>query len=339
MNQVLRIDSETTPVAKVSSEEGRLILASIRLAMSNATLEKIAPERIRPMNGQPRTTLLKNLANPDFPGYKRLEKLAESIKSSGQMMPGIIRRIPRDAEGHDFELCDGERRYQAVLLGGIATYRALVIDIDTAAAQYVVSIISNFNRESHTTLELVDSIVKMHDKLGLTFIEIADAIGIGSANVGNLYNLHKLVPQVRDMLDPMLVKGKTLPLAAAYKIAQLPSAYQLSLATKVMSKEIRLGSLGNELVKVARKSGMSVRKIEPRETRRQINDRINLLSTSAGGLKNDLQRSDSVRALGGYTIERLEELEKQLGSVAQDFVTCHEILEQLIKKQKILLKK
>ena len=257
-----------TSVGVQTREEGRALLEKARVAIASARYEVVPVHRIRPMTNQPR-----KFFNPD-----RLQKLKSSITQIGQLMPGYLRVVPGGEGGHDFELVDGERRWRAIVLANIPTYRAMIVDIDDEAAQYLVSAIANFNREGHTVLEIVDSIVNMHEQLKLTIQEIADSIGFHPIYATNLYGLRRLTIEVRDMLDPELVpKGKkVLPPAAAIEISRLPQDLQAPLARRVRDGKVSVRSLRGEIEALSTQEGLTTRgrMSDPHSQRRAIERRI-----------------------------------------------------------------
>ena len=304
----------------------------VRIAMSNATLVKVPPNRIRPLEGQPRVNF-----NED-----RLQKLSESMQEVGQLMPGIIRTISTDSEGHDYELLDGERRWRSVIKASIPTYRALQVEISNKAAPFVVSVISNFNRESHTTLEVLDSIIKMHEKLGLTLSEIADIIGFGYQSVSNFYTMRKLAPVVRDMLDPELMPAKkTLPVSAAIQIARLPITTQLALAQRVMNKEVNLTNLRTEVIKVAKKAGIEVNEpmVTAKVLRRRMDARVRLFASQAATLEKTFDITGLQNVLKGFSVDMILSLEKSLEQATEHADRVHKLLVEARSNTQFLIKK
>jgi ParB/RepB/Spo0J family partition protein len=271
-------------VAAVSSaEEGRSILGRVRAAISNAAYADVDVRRIRPMPGQPR-----GYFNPD-----KLDRLADSIKTIGQVTPGYLRVIPLDVEGRDYELIDGERRLRAILQARVPTYRAMIVDIDDAAAQYIVSVIANFNREGHTTLEIADAIRVMHEQLKLKLSEIAESIGYSSVHTANLYSLRRLVPMVRAMLEPDAQKGRKLPTQAAIEISRLPASHQYRLAERVLQREITLRTLRDEVVQISVKHDLPVQRkiLDPHAHRQMYERKADVLARGARDLKDRLEEA------------------------------------------------
>lgn len=246
---------------RVATGTGRQILDRIRAAMANAQLITIDPARVRPMPDQPRK----------YFNEQRLLTLAESLRSYGQIMPGIVRAIPPEAEGFTHEILDGERRWRAVQVAGIS-YRAMLVDIDDEAAPFVVSVIANFNRAEHTLIEIADSIKVMMEDLKLTQAEIGEAMGMHPVQVSRHYGLKRLVPEVRDLLDPNLYpdRKKRLKNVAAFELALLAPTAQVKMAQALMSGEISITDLRQHALTSPDRVAAHHRKLDPHERWRTI---------------------------------------------------------------------
>lgn len=212
---------------------------------------------------------------PDQPrkyfNEQRLLTLAESLRSYGQIMPGIVRAIPPEAEGFTHEILDGERRWRAVQVAGIS-YRAMLVDIDDEAAPFVVSVIANFNRAEHTLIEIADSIKVMMEDLKLTQAEIGEAMGMHPVQVSRHYGLKRLVPEVRDLLDPNLYpdRKKRLKNVAAFELALLAPTAQVKMAQALMSGEISITDLRQHALTSPDRVAAHHRKLDPHERWRTI---------------------------------------------------------------------
>lgn len=319
--------TNATGVVSMTPEQGREIMRRVRLAMSKATLEDVHPELIRRMEGQPRH---ETNFNPE-----RLKRLANSIKETGQIMPGIIRRITKDGGGRSYELCDGERRWRAVKLANIATYRALVVDIDETAAQYVISIVTNNNHEGHTMPELLESIWKQRDELSLGFAEIASNVGYTDVHVRELYGLKNLIPEVRDMLDPNLYK-KTLTAQAAIGICRAPAKHQLALAQRVLNGELQGRLVSDELRSNPQIYGRVVREksVAPSGRRKSIDSRIATLHAAARDLELIMKKPEAPAAMSEWGLPTLQILQKKLVESAQSLIASNEVLTAEIERKK-----
>lgn len=321
---------DTAPAAprkEVSTaSEGREILARVRLAMSQATYVKVEPDKIRPMKGQPRVYF-----NPE-----RMRRLADSFRQVGQMTPGIIRRIPPHPDGYEYELLDGERRLRAARMEGLPEYRAMLVEVDDEAAPYVVSVIANFNREEHTLLELSDSVVKMHEGLKLSMYEIAEILGLSShQEASNLYGLRRLIPEVRDMLDPNLAKRHPLPKLAAIQIAREPPRDQLKLAQKVMARELTVAALREHVRSAAQSRGIVFpeRRVAPEERRRSIRGRIEAMHRSAHDLGIIMRAEDVPGALRGFPTLYLEVLRGKVEAARAELEFFSSVLDGAIREK------
>lgn len=281
--QIVHLNPPLTIPAVSSIEEGRAILERVRIAISNATYTKVPVERIRPMPHQPRKYF-----NPE-----RLLRLSESIKSVGQITPGFLRIARMDSQGYDHELVDGERRWRAILMAGIPEFRAMLVDVDDVAAQYIVSIIANFNREGHTVLEIADAIRVSREQLKLDMKEIGDMIGYSEVYATNLYGLRRLVPDVRAMLEPDAPRNRRLPTTAAIEISRLPGRYQLELAQRVAQREVNLRALRGEIEQLSEKHDLPIqrRQADPHHRRQRLEEKVSVVRRAAVDLKNRLEET------------------------------------------------
>ncbi|MGH7141568.1 MAG: ParB/RepB/Spo0J family partition protein [Minisyncoccia bacterium] len=278
--------SATAPIPAVeTAQEGRAILERVRNAISHATYEpKVAVERIRRMWNQPRKYF-----NPE-----RLLRLSESIKSVGQITPGYLRIVSPDAEQHDRELVDGERRWQAILMGGLPTFRAMIVDVDDEAAQFIMSVIANFNREGHTALEVADAIRVSHEQLKLGMQEIGEMIGFSKEYCTNLYGLRRLTPSVRDLLDPERGTNRRLPVSAAIELSRLPEHLQLPLAERLLRRDVNLRGLRNEVVNMSERHGLPIQKrtVYPNNQRHRLAEKISLVRRTTVDLQKRLEETE-----------------------------------------------
>jgi ParB family chromosome partitioning protein len=232
------------------SGEWQGVLERVKTAMANSTLIVVSPSAIRPMKGQPR----------EFFSEISLNNLRQSIRQVGQIQAGIVRKVDDGEDGVIYELLDGERRWRVVLDEEDMLYRAQLVDIDDIAAPYMIAAIANFNREGHTPIEISDAIHKLRTgPIKVPMPAIAEIFGFGAFWVGQMHGLQNLHPDVRAMLDPSLPKEKVLPTTAAIHISKLDKDFQVSLAERVLAKEISISRLRREVVKTGDEQGRPVR--------------------------------------------------------------------------------
>ncbi len=271
------------------SDAGLAILERVRIALSKSKYCEVDPKLVRPLKGQPRR----------YFNSESMQAITQSLKTVGQVQPGIIRNIPTDPQGHQYELLDGERRWRGVTTAELPFYRAMKIDIDDEAAPFVVSIIANFNRQDHTLLELVDSIVTMHESLRIKINKIADMLGMHHIQVTQLYGLRRLPPEIRDMMDPQITpKSKLLSKTAAIKISTMSGGpkRQIETARKITEEGLTLEGLNRHLIGTGGGSG---RVRGPVETRITISQKAKRIAVLAGDLKMLLCSEAGRRAFVG----------------------------------------
>lgn len=208
-------------------------LTRARQAVARAVPVEVDPTLIRRMPNQPRKHF----------DAAEITALAQGIVQDGQLQRGLIRPIPEDADGHRYELIDGERRWLAVLEGKVPLYRANLAEMDDQAAAYLISVALNFNRVQHTPLEIAEAIEYMNDTLGMTYKEISATTGYHPVELSKFRSLLRLVPQVRAMLDPSLPKNKRLPTTVAMNISLYKPALQLETAQKYFARELSSGMI------------------------------------------------------------------------------------------------
>ncbi|MBI5004520.1 ParB/RepB/Spo0J family partition protein [Candidatus Kaiserbacteria bacterium] len=309
---------ENSGLVVASAEAGRAILEKVRIAVATSVYKIVEVERIRPMPGQPRTYF-----DPDA-----LKSLAESIKETGQFTVGCLRKVALDEDGRDFELIDGERRWRAIQLAGLPAFRAMIMNIDDDAAQYVASIIANFNRKEHTVPEMIRAMCSMHDNLKLHFREIESATGLSAIYASRIYSLRALDPQVLDMLDPEKMRNKRmLSISAAFLVAKVPESEQVALAEKFVKRQINFRDLESSVHKIAKKYGthLQQRTANPGNQRHRFKEKVDFLMREADDLEKRLQEM-SLATLSGFNtgsrmalLNGLEETAAKIRLVATTF--------------------
>ena len=131
--------------------------------MVNSKLSYIKVADILPSPSQPRR---------HFDQYE-LEKLAESIKTSGIVQPLLVRR---ESDGK-FELIAGERRLRAAKLIGLKKVPCIIKRTDGLNAAYI-TIIENLQRSDLSAFEEADGINRLITVYGLTRGEVAERLGL-----------------------------------------------------------------------------------------------------------------------------------------------------------------
>jgi ParB family chromosome partitioning protein len=156
------------------------------LSTSEAGLNKIAIEQIRPSSYQPRKSF----------SAESLHDLSESIKRHGLLQPVLVRKKPQG----DYELIAGERRWRAAKLAGLEMVPAVVRNAGDQEVS-ALALVENIQRDSLNAFEEALALARLRDEFDLTQEEIASAVGRSRAAIANLLRLLALGEVARDMLQ------------------------------------------------------------------------------------------------------------------------------------------
>ena len=149
-------------------------------------IRSIPVSEIRPNASQPRQHF----------DEAALKELGTSIRTAGLMQPIVVRP---DAAAGGFELVDGERRWRAAQLIGLASLPAVIRQIDDrTAAEW--ALIENIQREDLNPLERAEAFRRLGDEHGMTHREIAERVGLDRSTVTNLLRLHELDDFTKDTI-------------------------------------------------------------------------------------------------------------------------------------------
>lgn len=314
--------AEATTISRSSVEDpteeyGYIdLLARVKKALETGREISIPFSDIRPFPDQPRQHF-----NAD--GIRRL---SASIDAGGQTSSGMVRSKPapirfeiRDSgssvEPHrvpgnsNHELIDGERRWRGVGLipeERRPNYRAKLIEADDDVVQYLISGITNFNREGHTALETMMTIER-HIGFGFPMPEIANLLGISEAWARQIHSLRNLKPEYQKLLDPDLPRNQQLPIMAAVQISKIEARLQGGLVQRVLNKDVTLARLRGEVVKVAEKAGAPVRtrEVEPRKQWVSFGNKIEVIARTASDAKSLISKPDVSRFSGSKEASEL----------------------------------
>lgn len=139
----------------------------------------------------------------------RLDELADSIKAHGVIQPIVVRR-----RGGQYEIVAGERRWRAAQKAGLKSIPAVISDVAPEDA-LTVALVENLQREDLNPIEEAEAFHKLHEKLGYSQQEIAEAVGKDRTTVANSLRLLKLPAPVRQqVLDGELTMGHARALLA-----------------------------------------------------------------------------------------------------------------------------
>lgn len=158
---------------------------SNKATSSDPALQSVNVEMLSPGAFQPRQHI----------HHDGLEQLAESIRAQGILQPIVVR-----SKGEGYEIIAGERRWRAAQLAGLDQVPVIVRDIADDAA-LAIALIENIQRENLNALEEAVALKRLSDELGLTHLQVAEAIGKSRASVTNSLRLLTLNNDVQTLLD------------------------------------------------------------------------------------------------------------------------------------------
>jgi ParB family chromosome partitioning protein len=199
--------------------------------------------RVRPCAFQPRK---------DF-APESLRELADSIKEQGIVQPLIVR-----AQGGNFELIAGERRWRAAQILGLANVPVIVRQADDRAV-LELALIENLQRENLNAIEEAQGYAQLISQFHLTQEEAATKVGRSRVVVANALRLLKLPSELQAR-----VREGRLSVGHAKVILGLSSADEQNLAAeRVLKKSLNVRQTEELVSFLQNKSGEKTSKKNP----------------------------------------------------------------------------
>lgn len=164
---------------------------------------KVELSQIQPDPTQPRTSI-----NP-----ATLESLAKSLKARGQLVPVLLLK---DSLGH-FLILDGECRWRAASLAGLATLDAIVIDHKPDVAELrLIQLTINSQRTDLSPLDKAKAYQEIISLKNWTASELAVSLHLSNSTVTMLLAMLKLPLNLQHM-----VEDGTLDVSKAYYLSRI----------------------------------------------------------------------------------------------------------------------
>jgi len=233
-DQVIVIEMDTRPDGKIVCDtcKGRFtnyeaLMKAVEKKRPPAPLapvvaQAIAVARIDPNPEQPRQ---------DFDEAK-LRELADSIVANGLIQPITVEPV-----GDRFILHDGERRWRAHLLAGLAEIPAYIVPPGTSPQQLLLrAIVANDQRADLSSIERAKGYQKLHEEHKLSDDQIAKQVGKSRSVVANTRRLLNLPEdQQKQVASGELNERQALALLPFY---QLPEPAQEKILGTWQGKEL-----------------------------------------------------------------------------------------------------
>jgi ParB family chromosome partitioning protein len=186
----------------------------------------------------------------------RLAELASSIKLHGVIQPIVVRK-----RGGQFEIVAGERRWRAAQLAGRTEIPAVISDAAPEDA-LTLALVENLQREDLNPIEEAEAFHRLHQQLGYSQQEIADAVGKDRTTVANSLRLLKPPQTVRQqVLDGELTMGHARALLALDEPEEMEK-----LGKEVVARQWSVRQTEKATQPVDRAEGGSRKKSAGRET-------------------------------------------------------------------------
>lgn len=229
-----------------------------RAAPIDADIDRLAPNDFQPRG---------------HADEKRLQDLAQSIKSNGVIQPIVVRRA-----GDRFQIIAGERRWRAAKLAGLPRVPIVVRDVAPGREQSLLemALVENIQRENLNPIDQALAYRRLSDEFQLTQEDIAAAVGKDRASVANFVRLLRLPDEVRAE-----VASGTLSMGHARALLALANeADQRRTAREVISRQLSVRET-ETLVKKIVEHGRPARDAAPAKPidvhTRAAEDRLKLL--------------------------------------------------------------
>lgn len=233
--------------------------------------------------------------NPDQPrqhfDQRALEDLANSIHENGLQQPITVRPIERDADGHEFMVVAGERRFRAHQLlgddGEAVTILCHVRRMDDRE-MHVNAILENLQRAEVSPLEEAIAYQRMIDDFGFTPADLAKKLGVSQVwRITDRTALLGLTPDNRDLLSRGVIS-----LTQAYHMARLSTNGQQSFLKVCMAGLASTNKSAAEAAaaiadREAQCEMPMVEQLHKRTSVKSIEDRIDKLGTALQPLFKD----------------------------------------------------
>lgn len=161
-----------------------------------------------------------------------LERLAESIRTTGMMQPIVVRPARAGDGAGAWEIIAGERRWRAAERAGLDSVPVIVSVVDDqAAAEW--ALIENLQREDLNPIDRARAFKGLSERFGLSHADIAQRVGLDRSTVANFVRLVELEPEIQGFVrNGVLSTGHAKAL-----LALSPGRVRLELATAAKSGE------------------------------------------------------------------------------------------------------
>ncbi len=199
---------------------------------------------VMPMEGNPEILFVPRTIIRAFADQPRtqfdptgLDSLGDSMLEHGQLIPALAKRLNPPIGQYQFELIDGERRWQASELKKITHFMIMLVEGDILPdEQFIKSVVANFFRESLGLMDLARAIDRF-DKIGMSMTQIGKLMGNKSVTWAfQHHSLMRLCPEVQKLLGPPTPEKEQLSFQNALQLVDEDPDQQLRMAIQISSQ-------------------------------------------------------------------------------------------------------
>ena len=173
---------KTAPI----STEAPQVVQNPEVTAESAVYSEIEIGRIMPNPKQPRTVFEE----------EAMAELVHSLKEIGLLQPIVVGPIATTADGHDFEIVAGERRWRASQQAGFERIPAIIRQTNDDVLLRD-SLLENLHRAQLNVLEEAAAYSQLLQDFGCTQEELSERIGRSRPQISNTIRLLRLPPAVQ----------------------------------------------------------------------------------------------------------------------------------------------
>lgn len=179
---------------------------------------------------------------------RRLEELAQSIRSNGVIQPIVVRRV-----GERFQIIAGERRWRAAKRAGLSRVPIVVKEVASGQDRSLLemALIENLQREDLNPIDEALAYRRLADEFNLTQEAIAAAVGKDRASVANTVRLLRLPIEIRNE-----VAGGRISMGHARALLSLTDeGEQRRLGQEIIQRNLSVRDIETIVKKIVEGSG------------------------------------------------------------------------------------
>ncbi|MDO8668187.1 MAG: ParB/RepB/Spo0J family partition protein [bacterium] len=295
----------------------------MKIDMSQAEFKRIPVEQIRRFANQPRKHIDQGF----------LAELTSTTKNVGQPTPILVKLLDNPVDGCLYELIDGEQRWRACVMAGVAEIPAMVIKVKDEKEQFMLSVITNVQKSTLTPKELALSIERLQS-MEMSQREIGKLFGKSQAWVHVRHSLLTLEQETLALAGSETREEKRLSQTQAYLLVGLPPKNQKELARKISEEQLSVTdsrrliaeTVRTENIKPACKNTSRLCMIEDLKIFRNFAKRTdNYLENFLSMENGKFQRM----FLGGKGASEVAQLKATVHKVCEEFKELEECLQKV----------